>query len=169
MILSHTCLSLLVTECSIHVDFRRVTGARTRGHHRQNEKRRSSKTHGEGKAWIGDSTTYNYAWSSGQPWALAVRSKGNRTVQDYFLIERIPAQVLVLFLYTHSLVLELCIYKSMDMQPSNNPSALMIFITGSIQIGGDNPLHFCEFFHLVSTGPGQYYVHNDVFRLNYGL
>jgi hypothetical protein len=33
-----------------------------------------------------------------------VRSKGNRTVPDYFFIERIPAQVLVLFLYTHSLV-----------------------------------------------------------------
>ena len=59
--------------------------------------------------------------------------------------------------------------KSMDVQPSNNPSAIVVFVTGSIQIGGENPLHFCEFFHLVSTGPGQYYVHNDVFRLNYGL
>ena len=37
------------------------------------------------------------------------------------------------------------------------------------KIGGDNPLHFCEMFQLVSTGPGAYYVHNDVFRLNYGL
>jgi hypothetical protein len=35
--------------------------------------------------------------SSGQPWALLVRSKGNRTVPDYFVIERIPAQVLVLY------------------------------------------------------------------------
>jgi hypothetical protein len=59
--------------------------------------------------------------------------------------------------------------KSMDVQPSQSPSALVIFVTGSIQIGGDNPLHFCEFFQLISTGPGQYYVHNDVFRLNYGL
>ncbi len=59
--------------------------------------------------------------------------------------------------------------KSMDVQPSQSPSALVIFVTGTIQIGGDNPLHFCEFFQLVSTGPGQYYVHNDVFRLNYGL
>ena len=59
--------------------------------------------------------------------------------------------------------------KSMDVQPSNNPNALVIFVTGIIQIGGDNPLHFCEFFQLVSTGPNQYYVHNDVFRLNYGL
>mmetsp|Transcript_965 Transcript_965/g.1230 ORF Transcript_965/g.1230 Transcript_965/m.1230 type:complete len:89 (-) Transcript_965:599-865(-) len=59
--------------------------------------------------------------------------------------------------------------KSMDVQPSSNQSAIIIFVTGSIRIGGDNPLHFCEFFQLVSTGPGAYYVHNDVFRLNYGL
>ena len=59
--------------------------------------------------------------------------------------------------------------KSMDIQPSKDPSAIVIFVTGSIQIGGENPLHFCEFFQLVGTGPGQYYVHNDVFRLNYGL
>ena len=59
--------------------------------------------------------------------------------------------------------------KSMDVQPSKDSSALVIFVTGSVQIDGGNPLHFCEFFQLVSTGPGQYYVHNDVFRLNYGL
>lgn len=59
--------------------------------------------------------------------------------------------------------------KSMDVQPSNHPNAIVIFVTGSIKIGGDNPLHFCEMFQLVSTGPGAYYVHNDVFRLNYGL
>jgi hypothetical protein len=59
--------------------------------------------------------------------------------------------------------------KSMDVQPSQSQAALVIFVTGTIKIGGDNPLHFCEFFQLVSTGPGQYYVHNDVFRLNYGL
>lgn len=59
--------------------------------------------------------------------------------------------------------------KTTDIQPSSNPNAIVIFVTGAIQIGGDNPLHFCEFFQLVSTAPGQYYVHNDVFRLNYGL
>ena len=59
--------------------------------------------------------------------------------------------------------------KSMDVQPSNNPNAMLIFVTGTIKIGGDNPLHFCEMFQLVSTAPGQYYVHNDIFRLNYGL
>lgn len=59
--------------------------------------------------------------------------------------------------------------KSIDVQPSKDPSSLVIFVTGSCKIGSDNPVHFCEFFQLVSTGPGQYYVHNDVFRLNYGL
>jgi len=59
--------------------------------------------------------------------------------------------------------------KCMDVQPSHNPNAIIIFVTGTIKIGGDNPLHFSEVFQLVSTGPGAYYVHNDVFRLNYGL
>mmetsp|Transcript_3302 Transcript_3302/g.4038 ORF Transcript_3302/g.4038 Transcript_3302/m.4038 type:complete len:122 (-) Transcript_3302:20-385(-) len=59
--------------------------------------------------------------------------------------------------------------KSMDVQPSQSQNAIIIFVTGSIKIGGDNPLHFCEMFQLVSTGPGAYYVHNNVFRLNYGF
>ena len=61
--------------------------------------------------------------------------------------------------------------KSMDVQPSATGNALVIFITGSVKIGdaSANPLHFCEMFQLVSTGPNAYYVHNDVFRLNYGL
>ena len=61
--------------------------------------------------------------------------------------------------------------KTMDIQPSVDPNSLLIFVTGTITIGDPNanPLHFSEFFHLVSTGPGQYYVHNDIFRLNYGL
>jgi hypothetical protein len=44
--------------------------------------------------------------------------------------------------------------KSTDVQPSSNPNAILIFVTGSIKIGGDNPLHFCEMFQLVSTAPG---------------
>lgn len=59
--------------------------------------------------------------------------------------------------------------KSTDVQPSNSSEAILIFVTGSIQIGGDNPLHYCETFQLVSTSPGNFYVHNSIFRLNYGL
>lgn len=61
------------------------------------------------------------------------------------------------------------VVKSTDVQPSNSESAILIFVTGSIQIGGDNPLHYCETFQLVSTSPGNFYVHNSIFRLNYGL
>lgn len=61
------------------------------------------------------------------------------------------------------------VVKSLDVQPSTSDSAIVLFVTGTIKIGGDNPLHFCEMFQLVAHAPGQYYVHNDVFRLNYGL
>lgn len=57
--------------------------------------------------------------------------------------------------------------QTMDIQPTNAPSSLLIVVTGTIQIGGDNPIHFTECFNLASTGPGQYYVHNSIFRLNY--
>lgn len=61
--------------------------------------------------------------------------------------------------------------KSMDVQPSAAGNAIVIFVTGNVRIGdaSANPLHFCELFQLVSTGPSSYYVHNDIFRLNYGL
>jgi len=60
--------------------------------------------------------------------------------------------------------------KGMDVQPSNNPNALLIFVTGAVKIGGnEGAIHFCQMFQLVATAPGNYYVHNDIFRLNYGL
>jgi hypothetical protein len=59
--------------------------------------------------------------------------------------------------------------KSRDLQPTFSENALVIFVTGTVQISGDNPIHFSELFILVSTAPQQYYVHNCIFRLNYGL
>ena len=59
--------------------------------------------------------------------------------------------------------------KTVDHQLSVTDSALIVFVSGTLQIGGDNPLHFCEMFQLVAIAPGQYYIHNQVFRLNYGL
>jgi hypothetical protein len=59
--------------------------------------------------------------------------------------------------------------KSTDIQPSVVPNGILIFVTGSIRIGGDNPLHYCEVFQLLASAPGQYQIHNNVFRLNYGL
>jgi Nuclear transport factor 2 (NTF2) domain len=59
--------------------------------------------------------------------------------------------------------------KSRDIQPTFNENVLVIFVTGTVQIAGDNPIHYSELFILVSTAPQQYYVHNCIFRLNYGL
>jgi hypothetical protein len=64
--------------------------------------------------------------------------------------------------------------KTLDVQPSTHPEAIIIFVTGHVVIGDvqpgekPNPLHFSEFFHLIGQG-GNYHIHNDVFRLNYGL
>ena len=44
--------------------------------------------------------------------------------------------------------------KTMDVQPSQNSSAMLIFVTGTCRIDGGHPVHFCESFQLVSTGPG---------------
>ena len=59
--------------------------------------------------------------------------------------------------------------KSRDLQPTFSENALVIFVTGTVSISGDNPVHYSELFILVSTAPQQYYVHNCIFRLNYGL
>ena len=58
---------------------------------------------------------------------------------------------------------------TIDVQPSVSADAILICVTGSVRIDNGNPLHFCETFQLVSHAAGQYYVHNDVFRLIYGL
>lgn len=45
---------------------------------------------------------------------------------------------------------------------------MIIFVTGHLRIGQEgNALHFSQVFQLVAVGPGQYYVHNDLFRLIY--
>ena len=59
--------------------------------------------------------------------------------------------------------------KTIDVQPSVDGQSILIFVTGHISIGGENPLHYSDFFYLVPSGPGQYYVHNSIFRLNYGM
>jgi hypothetical protein len=54
-----------------------------------------------------------------------------------------------------------------DVQLSVNSSAMLIFVTGQLKIADGNPLLFSHVFQLVATGPGQYYVHNEIFRLIY--
>ncbi|KAL3911065.1 MAG: hypothetical protein SGILL_007430 [Bacillariaceae sp.] len=59
--------------------------------------------------------------------------------------------------------------KNIDVQPSQSPNAICIFVTGAVTLGSPNPIHFCEFIQLVSTGNNNYHIHNCIFRLNYGL
>ena len=47
-------------------------------------------------------------------------------------------------------------------------SAMLIFVTGKLKIDENPPLLFAETFQLVATGPGAYYVNNQLFRLIYG-
>jgi hypothetical protein len=55
-----------------------------------------------------------------------------------------------------------------DVQPSLDAGNLAILVVGQIKLDGqDNPLQFCEFFQLVASTPGQYYIHNQIFRLIY--
>jgi hypothetical protein len=57
---------------------------------------------------------------------------------------------------------------TVDVQLGADSNALLIFVVGHIKIGGDNPLHFTQIFQLIATGPGAYYVNNEIFRLVYG-
>jgi hypothetical protein len=55
-----------------------------------------------------------------------------------------------------------------DVQLSLNQSSMLIFITGQMIIDNNPPLHFSQMFQLVATGPGNFYIHNEVMRLIYG-
>ena len=55
-----------------------------------------------------------------------------------------------------------------DVQMGVNSSSMLVLVTGKLSIDGNPPLLFSETFQLVATGPGQYYVHNQMFRLIYG-
>uniref|UniRef100_A0A7S3NPH7 Nuclear transport factor 2 n=1 Tax=Aureoumbra lagunensis TaxID=44058 RepID=A0A7S3NPH7_9STRA len=57
--------------------------------------------------------------------------------------------------------------QTIEVQPSVTPNAILIFVTGQIMIEQDKPLKYTQLFQLVGEGPGQYYLHNDIFRFNY--
>ncbi|KAJ0396141.1 hypothetical protein P43SY_006989 [Pythium insidiosum] len=56
----------------------------------------------------------------------------------------------------------------MDIQPSTSNAAMLIFVQGKMSIDGAQPLLFTQVFQLVATDGGAYYIHNDIFRLQYG-
>jgi len=59
--------------------------------------------------------------------------------------------------------------KSVDCQPSGC-GGLIVFVCGDLKVDdGENALKFAQVFHLMPDSSGSnYWVHNDVFRLNYG-
>lgn len=47
-----------------------------------------------------------------------------------------------------------------------NETILVLLVTGQFIIGDtNNAMHFAHTFTLVATAPGQYYVHNEIFKL----
>jgi hypothetical protein len=55
-----------------------------------------------------------------------------------------------------------------DVQPSVNPNAILIFVVGHIILEGQtNQMHYAQVFQLVASAPSVYCIHNDIFSLNY--
>ena len=53
-----------------------------------------------------------------------------------------------------------------DVQISLTESAMLIFVTGQLMIESNPPINFSHMFQLVATGPGAYYVNNEIFRVS---
>ncbi|VFQ82604.1 unnamed protein product [Cuscuta campestris] len=57
---------------------------------------------------------------------------------------------------------------TVDCQPSVTQGGFIVFVSGSLQLAGEqHALKFSQMFHLMPTPNGSFYVHNDIFRLNY--
>ena len=57
--------------------------------------------------------------------------------------------------------------QTIETQPSTNPNAILVFCTGNILVEQGKPLKYSVKFQLVASAPGQYYLHNVIFRFNY--
>eukprot|EP01035_Chromulina_nebulosa_P018628 gene18628-24363_t len=53
-----------------------------------------------------------------------------------------------------------------DVQLGATDNTLILFVSGQLKIDSNPPLNFSQVFQLVASGPGQYYVHNEIFRLS---
>ncbi|XP_021713676.1 nuclear transport factor 2-like [Chenopodium quinoa] len=55
-----------------------------------------------------------------------------------------------------------------DCQPSSSNGTLLVFVSGNLQLAGEQHLlKFSQMFHLMPTPQGSFYVQSDIFRLNY--
>ena len=56
-----------------------------------------------------------------------------------------------------------------DIQMGINQNCLLIFVNGTLRIDNEaNNLKFSQIFQLVSSGGSNFYVRNDMFRINVG-
>ncbi|KAH7670256.1 Nuclear transport factor 2 domain-containing protein [Dioscorea alata] len=56
---------------------------------------------------------------------------------------------------------------TIDCQPSGPSGGIIVFVSGLLQLAGEqHALKFSQMFHLM-PGPTGFYVLNDIFRLNY--
>lgn len=70
-----------------------------------------------------------------------------------------------------SLPFEKCAHSvvTVDCQPAGPTGGMLVFVSGSLTVGeGEHAIKFSQMFHLMPAGPGNFYVQNDMFRLNYG-
>ncbi|KAH7437287.1 hypothetical protein KP509_05G064200 [Ceratopteris richardii] len=57
---------------------------------------------------------------------------------------------------------------TVDCQLSGPGGGMLVFVSGNMQLPGEeHPLKFSQMFHLLQSSQGNFYVHNDIFRLNY--
>jgi|UniRef100_A0A7S4FIK9 hypothetical protein len=56
--------------------------------------------------------------------------------------------------------------QTIDSQPSLT-GGVLVMVSGQLKTDGDAPHRFCQMFHLVKEA-NNFWVSNDVFRLNYG-
>lgn len=57
---------------------------------------------------------------------------------------------------------------TIDAQPSSTPCGVIVFVSGVLRMDTDAPLKFSQVFHLNQAPTGQFFVFNDLFRLNFG-
>ena len=59
---------------------------------------------------------------------------------------------------------------SIDVQPSNDQNnGMLVFVNGSLTVDAEtNKIKFSQTFQLMSTGGNNFYIRNDMFRLNVG-
>mmetsp|Transcript_46206 Transcript_46206/g.81291 ORF Transcript_46206/g.81291 Transcript_46206/m.81291 type:complete len:125 (-) Transcript_46206:96-470(-) len=58
--------------------------------------------------------------------------------------------------------------QTLDCQPSP-PGGILVYVTGEMFVDDSpNPLKFAQVFHLVQSASGNFFILNDMFRLNIG-